>query len=151
MLTSNTMIPMITFFLKWIKDASPSIRPVILMTDHNQAQITALQTVYPQSQVLLCTWHVLHTMWSYFATNEFPDLWDNIKAWVKTNNLTDFFQSVGQDFNQSLCPTKFGAISNHRVDAITPYVVQCCKKKIDLFLRRATWICSLRCMLIYAY
>src|SRR5580692_7879374 len=91
MLTSNTMIPTIVFFLKWIKDASPSITPRILMTDRDQAQITALQTVYPQSQVLLCTWHVLHTMRSHFATNEFLDLWNNIKAWVKTDNLMEFF------------------------------------------------------------
>ena len=102
---------MIAFFLKWIKDASPSITPRILMTDRDQAQITALQTVYPQSQVLLCTWHVLCTMQSHFAMNEFPDLWNNIKAWVKTDNLMEFFNlwdkistdpSVPQSFVQYL-------------------------------------------------
>ena len=71
---------MIAFFLKWIKDASPSVQPGIIMTDCNQAQIMALQSIYPQSQVLLCTWHVLHAMQSHFATNQFPELWDKVKA-----------------------------------------------------------------------
>jgi hypothetical protein len=84
------MIPTITFFLKWIKDASPGIWPEILMTDRDQAQIAALQTVYPQSCVLLCTWHVLHTMQSHFVTNQFPGLWDKVKAWVKSDKMANF-------------------------------------------------------------
>jgi hypothetical protein len=111
MSTSNTMIPAITFFLKWIKDASPGIRPKILMTDCDQAQIAALQTVYPQSRVLLCTWHVLRAMQSHFVTNQFLELWDKVKAWVKSDKMANFLNlwdeistdpSIPQSFVQYL-------------------------------------------------
>jgi hypothetical protein len=66
------------------------------MTDCDQAQIAMLKDVYPDSQIFLCTWHVLHAMQSHFATNEFPALWEKIKTWVKTDNLAEFSQLWGE-------------------------------------------------------
>ena len=77
------------------------------MTDCNQAQIMAIQLIYPQSQVLLCTWYVLHAMQSHFTTNEFPDLWNKIKAWVKTEKLSDFFSLWDEISTDSSVPWSF--------------------------------------------
>ena len=107
MLSLNTTILTISFFLKWIKDASPDVQPGVIMTDCDQAQIVAIQLIYPQSQVLLCTWHVLHAMKSHFTTNEFPDLWNKIKAWVKTKKLSDFFSLWDEISSDSSVPQSF--------------------------------------------
>jgi hypothetical protein len=47
MLTSNGTMENIAFFLKWVRDASPEVQPAVIMTDCNQAQINALEMVYP--------------------------------------------------------------------------------------------------------
>jgi hypothetical protein len=90
MLTSNATTNTIAFFLYWVKAASPAVRPAVIMTDRDQAQIGALQEVYPDSRTFLCTWHVLRAMRSHFVTNEFPDLWEKIKIWAKTDNLAEY-------------------------------------------------------------
>jgi MULE transposase domain len=95
MLTSNSTTNTIRFFLCWVKEASPAVRPAIIMTDRDQAQMAAIDDVYPESQTLLCTWHVLRAMRSHFATNEFPALWEKIKAWVNTDNLAEFYRLWG--------------------------------------------------------
>jgi len=91
MLASRGTTAVIAFFVKWVRNASPSVQPTIIMTDCDQAQIAALETVYPQSQIFLCTWHVLRTIRSYFVTSQFLKLWEKIKAWVITEDLAEFF------------------------------------------------------------
>jgi hypothetical protein len=56
------------------------------MTDCDQAQIAALKEAYPQSRIFLCRWHVIHAMWSHLCTENFPELWEKIQKWVKTDN-----------------------------------------------------------------
>ena len=60
------------------------------MTDRDQAQIVALQIVYPHSRIFLCTWHVLRASRSHFVTSQFEALWEKIKAWVITDDLAVF-------------------------------------------------------------
>jgi hypothetical protein len=91
MLSSNGTTNTISFFVNWVKEASPAVRPSVIMSDCDQAQIAALRIVYPQSQILLCQWHVLRTMRSHFVTDQFNELWDKIKAWVNTEDLSEFF------------------------------------------------------------
>ena len=62
MLTSSGTTDSIAFFLDWVKEASPEVQPRIIMTDRDQAQITAIQMTYPHSQTLLCIWHMLRVM-----------------------------------------------------------------------------------------
>ena len=61
-----------------------------IMTDCDQEQIVALLAVYSQSQVLLCTWHVLYVIQSHFQTDHFPDLWALIKKLIHTSDLAGF-------------------------------------------------------------
>ncbi len=74
MLALNGTTAMIVFFLGWVRDASLSVQPTVIMTDHDQAQINTLEVIYLQSTVNLCTWHVLHVMRSHFNTNQYPVL-----------------------------------------------------------------------------
>jgi len=92
MLTSSGTTDIITFFVKWVRDASPLVRPGVLMTDRDQVQIAALESVYPQSRIFLCTWHVLHAIRAHFVTNQFQALWDKIKAWVNTDDIAKFLK-----------------------------------------------------------
>jgi MULE transposase domain len=90
MLTSNGTTENIAFFVKWVRDASPEVRPAVIMTDCDQAQINALETVYPQSRIFLCHWHVLRAIRSHFVTTAFEALWQKIKALVRTDNQAIF-------------------------------------------------------------
>jgi len=90
MLASNGMTATIAFFLKWVRDASPLVQPVVIMTNHDQAQINALEAIYLQSTVNLSTWHVLHAMRLHFNTNQYPVLWEKVKEWVKTEDQFEF-------------------------------------------------------------
>jgi len=90
MLTSNGITEHIAFFVKWVRDASPEVRPAVIITDCDQAQINALEIVYPQSQIFLCHWHVLRAIRSHFVTTEFEALWQKIKALITTDNQATF-------------------------------------------------------------
>ena len=90
MLTSSATTATISFFIAWVRDASPAVRPAVIMTDRDKAQIAALKAVYPRSKIYLCTWHVLRAIRSHFVTHEFPALWDKIKKWVTTDDLGVF-------------------------------------------------------------
>ena len=91
MLTSSGTGDTIAFFVRWVRDMSPAVRPEVIMTDRDQAQIDALKKVYPLSQVWLCIWHVLCTMQSHFSTTEFQSLWEQVKSLVKTEDLAIFY------------------------------------------------------------
>jgi hypothetical protein len=56
MLSSSLRTEAIKFFLNSVQAASPNIWPSIFMSDHDQAQITAIQQAYPLSRIFLCTW-----------------------------------------------------------------------------------------------
>jgi hypothetical protein len=90
MLSSNATTNTITFFVNWVKEASPDVQPKIIMTDRDQAQIKALGIVYPESRILLCLWHVLCAFRAHFVTDKFESLWDKVKKWVKTDDLAKF-------------------------------------------------------------
>ena len=92
MLLSSRMTDIIAFFVKWVRDASPSVRPGVIMTDCDQAQIAALESAYLQSQIFLCMWHVLRAIQTHFITTQFQALWDKIKAWVNTEDVAGFLK-----------------------------------------------------------
>jgi hypothetical protein len=107
MLTSNGTTATISYFLNWVKDASPAVQPAVIMTDCDQAQIAAIQAVYPQSRTFLCMWHVLRAMQSHFSTTNFPTLWDNVKAWVRSDDLTEFNRLKDAIFDDPSTPQSF--------------------------------------------
>jgi MULE transposase domain len=62
MIASNGMTNTIAFFVSWVRDARPVVQLAVIMTDHNRTQINVLKAIYPDSQILLCKWHVLCVM-----------------------------------------------------------------------------------------
>jgi hypothetical protein len=60
------------------------------MTDRDQAQITALEVVFPESRITLCRWHVLRAIQTHFRTDQFPELWVLVKKLVLTPDVGEF-------------------------------------------------------------
>src|ERR1700735_3002045 len=90
MLASRRTEATIHFFLQFVKMASPTVIPAIIMSDRDKAQMNAIGTVYPDSKLLLCWWHVLRAMQMHFCTEEFPEVWARLREWVKTPDQTKF-------------------------------------------------------------
>src|SRR5271170_866148 len=76
MLSSTGTEATIEYFLNFVKTRNPEITPKITMTDRDKAQMGAIKTVYPETRVLLCWWHVLRAMRMRFRTDSegFPEL-----------------------------------------------------------------------------
>jgi len=80
----------IQYFLNFVKMHSPEITLWITMSDHDQVQMNAIKAMYPGTTLLLCWWHVLHAMRMHFCTEEFPELWECVREWVKTSDQSRF-------------------------------------------------------------
>jgi len=107
MLVSNGTTDTIAFFVGWVRDTSLAVQPVVIMTDRDRAQINALRIVYSDSQILLCKWHVLRAIRSHFNTNEFPDLWAKVKAFVNASESADFARLWVEISNDPSVPQSF--------------------------------------------
>src|ERR1700720_1168647 len=68
MISSNAHQETITFLLHAVQIGSPEIKPKRIMSDKDRAQMNSIQVVYPESQLLLCWWHVLHAWQQHFVT-----------------------------------------------------------------------------------
>ena len=90
MISSKGTEATIKFFLNFIKMQSPEIRPAIIMSDRDHAQMNAIKAVYSESKLFLCWWHVLRAMRTHFHTEEFPKLWERVREWVKTPDQSQF-------------------------------------------------------------
>lgn len=80
------------FYLRTFRHANPSVIPSFFMTDKDHAQMNAISSVFPEpaTKILLCWWHVLHAWQQHFHINEFPELWDDLKRWIRINNEAEF-------------------------------------------------------------
>ena len=90
MLSSSSTEATIQFFLNFVKARSPGMVPVIIMSNCDKAQMNAVNTVYLDSRLLLCWWHMLRAIWMHFCTEEFPEVWNHIHEWVKTADQSRF-------------------------------------------------------------
>ena len=90
MLSSSGTEATIRFFLNFVKSGSPGVVPAIIMSDCDKAQMNAINTVYPDSKLLLCWWHMLRAIQMHFCTEEFPEVWAHVREWVKTPDQSNF-------------------------------------------------------------
>lgn len=104
MLTSSATTATISFFVAWVREGSPAVRPAVIMTDRDQAQIAALEAIYPQSKIYLCAWHVLHAIRSHLVIPQFPALWARIRRWVTTDDLGEFLTLWDEISTDPLAP-----------------------------------------------
>jgi MULE transposase domain len=107
MLMSNGTKETISFFLCWVQDGSPQVSPAVMMTDCDLAQIHMLENVYPDSQIFLCKWHVLHTMQSHFNIHEFLELWIKVRDLVNTPDKAVFNRLLAEISSNPLSPQTF--------------------------------------------
>jgi len=107
MLVSNGTTDTIAFFVSCVRDTSLAVWLAVIMTDRDHAQMNALRLVYPDSQMLLCKWHVLHTMRSHFNTSEFLKLWAKVKALVNALQSADFVKLWVEISNDPSVPQSF--------------------------------------------
>ena len=80
----------IDYFLATLCAQNPKVIPKYLMTDFNKAQINAIKHHYPESQLLLCWWHVAHVWQQHFVTAHYKDLWAELKKWYQLATKADF-------------------------------------------------------------
>ena len=104
MLTSSATMAMIAFFLAWVREGNPAVRPAVIMSDRDEAQLAALKAVFPRSTIYLCTWHVLHAIRSHLVIPAFPALWAKIRKWVNTDDLGEFFTLWDEISTDPLAP-----------------------------------------------
>jgi hypothetical protein len=105
MISSSMRKETVGFFLNWVKSGSPEVRPSIIMSDRDQAQLAAIRDVYPHSRLFLCTWHVLRAMRRHFVTSAFKPLWEKIQIWVKTCDPAEFSKIWEEISSDPLVPS----------------------------------------------
>ncbi|KZT59472.1 hypothetical protein CALCODRAFT_536739, partial [Calocera cornea HHB12733] len=104
LLTSNGESLTLQYWLRLFREAN-SVTPNYVMTDKNQAQISAIRAVFPSATVLLCWWHVLHAWQQHLRIADHPDLWNLLKKWIRIQDEVEFDQHWGQIY--ALSPPKF--------------------------------------------
>ena len=126
---------------------NPQVWPAYLMTDCDQAQIAALETVFPQGQVLLGTWHVLHAIQSHCWTDHFPELWALIKKLVSTPHQANFNQIFDKILSNPAFPQSFQSIFQLNGSRWPKCSLEL-QENCDLSIRKTIQICCLRGKLI---
>jgi MULE transposase domain len=93
MLSSNGTTDTIEFFLNCVKEMSPTVWPAVIMLDCDQAQLNALKKVYPDSQILLCIWHVLCAFQSHFVAEQFQNCGPRSSPGLEPRTLMSLIRS----------------------------------------------------------
>ncbi|KAA1479026.1 hypothetical protein DENSPDRAFT_788698, partial [Dentipellis sp. KUC8613] len=92
MISSNATGNTIGFFLELVKHKSLEVVPKHFMTDRDLAQINAIKKHFPDAEVFLCWWHVLHAWQQHFHVTQFADLWTKLKKWVRVGTVAEYDQ-----------------------------------------------------------
>jgi transposase-like protein len=67
MLASNGEEATFRYFFRTFR-ARNSVSPAVILSDRDQAQIKALSEFFPNSEILLCWWHVMHDFHGHLDT-----------------------------------------------------------------------------------
>ena len=60
------------------------------MSDFDKAQINVIKCRYPESQLFLCWWHVLHAWQQHLVIVHFQELWKLLKGWIRVTEKSEF-------------------------------------------------------------
>jgi hypothetical protein len=107
MLASHGTEDVIAYFLYLLRGANLFTIPCRFMTDRDFAQINAISICYPESDIWLCWWHVLHAWQQHFSISQNKLLWMKLKAliWLEDSEL---FNAALVEI-QNLAPSHFWA------------------------------------------
>ncbi|SJL09304.1 uncharacterized protein ARMOST_12681 [Armillaria ostoyae] len=90
MLPSNGTQATLEFYLKQIRVENPTMIPKEFMSDKDHAQMNTIEVVYPECDLFLCWWHVLHAWQAHFTLMHFPILWDLLKKLIHAPTVAEF-------------------------------------------------------------
>jgi hypothetical protein len=90
MICSNATEVTIDYFITRIQALSPNIIPRIWMSDADRAQMNVIRRRYVQSLLFLCWWHVLHAWQQHFSIEQYPELWELLKRWIRITDENEF-------------------------------------------------------------
>jgi hypothetical protein len=105
MISSNATEATIDFFLDTLREKNPKVIPSKIMSDFDKAQINAIRRRYPESQIFLCWWHVLHAWQQHIIISHYPELWDLLKGWIRLTDEAEFNECWTKI--QALAPASF--------------------------------------------
>ncbi|KAJ7575441.1 hypothetical protein C8J56DRAFT_901030 [Mycena floridula] len=80
------------------------------MTDCHVAQINACRHSYPESEILLCWWHILYAWQKHFRIVDHEFLWEILKKWICISDATEF-ETIKQQI-LDLAPADFADYLN---------------------------------------
>jgi hypothetical protein len=143
--TGNT----IDYFLKHVRLRSPSIHPSRFMSDHDRAQMSKITARYPESQLLLCWWHVPHDWQKHLAIMAHPELWAKLKLWFRITELDEFMQCYEEI--KELAPDYFiEYLEKNWLGEYWEKLWSAVYRKDRTVLKRVIQICSLKRKFFYA-
>lgn len=89
LIASNGQEETLAHYLRLYQARNPKA-PRWFMSDRDQAQLNAIRLIYLAVQLLLCWWHVLHAWQQHFSTSDFPELWEQLKKWIRITDEKEF-------------------------------------------------------------
>jgi hypothetical protein len=95
----------IAYFLWLLRKRNPFTIPWRFMSDRDLAQINAIGLRYPESEIWLCWWHVLHAWQQHFVISQHELLWDKLRALIRIENSADLEAALAEI--KDLAPTPF--------------------------------------------
>ena len=143
LITTSECKDTVTLALKLLKEVMPENAffsrgekgPAIFMTDDSEAERRSLQSVFPESKLVLCVFHVLQAAWRYvwegkhaIQRKDRPYLLGVVKAMV--------YASTEEDLENS-----YSLLTNDLISKKYEHFMGYCNKLYD---RRAEWACCLR-------
>lgn len=105
MLASYGTEETIAYFLQLLRAANLFTIPWRFMTDRDFAQINAILLRYPESDVWLCWWHVLHAWQQHFVISQNELLWTKLKALLRLEDPVLFDAALVEI--EGLAPPRF--------------------------------------------
>lgn len=105
MLASYGTEETIAYFLSLLHASNLFTIPKKFMTDRDFAQINAIAARYPESEIWLCWWHVLHAWQQHLSISQNELLWTKLKALIRVEDSALFDSALVEI--KDLAPPRF--------------------------------------------
>ncbi|KAJ7150787.1 hypothetical protein C8R46DRAFT_963375, partial [Mycena filopes] len=90
MISSNATEATVDYFFMVFIQNNPCFISLRIMCDHDRATMNVVQRRCPESQLLLCWWHVPHAWQQHFCVAHYPELWAELKRWFRIQDPDEF-------------------------------------------------------------
>ena len=89
MVSSDGKEETIYLFLTVFHSRNPVV-PRYILSDRDEAQLSAIRRVYKSSHLFLCLWHVLHAWRAHLRTSQYPDVWAALQQLPRADSKDAF-------------------------------------------------------------